>query len=317
VGSITDVAGILVGHDTDARATTGCTVVLCSPGTRGGVDVRGGAPGTRETDLLRPENTVDRVDAVMLSGGSAFGLGAAQGAMRFLQERGQGHPVGPLVVPIVVGAVIFDLLVGDAAWPGQDSGYDACTSATSDPPAQGSVGAGTGATVGKLRGAACSTKGGVGTASLRLGDGSTVGALMVVNAVGCVVDPASGRTIAGPRLDSGFADPADYLAFAAARQAAIGANTTIGVVATDASLDKAQLTRLAQMAHDGIALAVRPAHTPGDGDTIFALSTGRRTGEVDLTSLGVAAVQCVARAIVNAVEQATSRAGVPAIRDLR
>jgi L-aminopeptidase/D-esterase-like protein len=303
-GSICDVAGILVGHATDEVGLTGCTVILCAAGAVGGVDVRGAAPGTRETDLLRPEATVERVNAILLTGGSAFGLDAAAGIMRFLEERGLGYAVRSTVVPIVPGAVIFDLGLGDhRARPDAAMGLAACRSASAEPPAEGSVGAGTGATVGKARGMASAVKGGIGTASVRL-DGSTVGALVVVNAAGDVVDEA-GVVLAGARSDA----PGPHDA------PAVGANTTIGVVATDLPLDKAGATRLAQAAHDGLARAVRPAHTAFDGDTFFALSTaqeGARTWPVPM-AVSAAAADVVALAIRRAVRLAYGRGGVPGL----
>ncbi len=329
MGSICDVAGLIVGHDTDEVGVTGCTVVLpTSPeGAVGGVDVRGGAPGTRETDLLRPGNLVGRVHGVLLTGGSAFGLDAAAGVMQYLEERGVGFRVGDAVVPIVPSAVLFDLLVGGGrARPNAEAGMRACSHATSAPPAEGSVGAGTGATVGKLNGQALATKGGIGSASVRLADGTTVGALMAVNAVGQVVDLNTGRMLAGARrLDGpGFEPHEAYLGLGttgsgAGAALAAGANTTIGVVATDARLDQAGVTRLAQVAHDGLALAIRPAHTMYDGDTIFALSTGgsgvpRPASEH--AQLGAAAAWAAAEAIVRAVRAARGLGGVPAASEL-
>ncbi len=323
MGSICDVPGIMVGHDTDEVGVTGCTVVLCEGGAVGGVDVRGAAPGTRETDLLRPENTVDQVHAVLLSGGSAFGLDAAGGVMRFLEERGVGFRAGAAVVPIVPAAVLFDLLIGDSrARPNAEAGFRACQAASSEPLGEGSVGAGTGAVVGRLYGRGLATKSGIGSASMRLDGGVTVGAIVAVNAVGDVVDPSSGQVLAGARRPdgSGFAGPDAYLQLSAAPAlppVGSGASTVIGVVATDASLDKAAATRLAQVAHDGIALAVRPAHTPLDGDAIFALSLRReRQSEPNLAALGVAAVRVVAEAIVRAVRAARGLGGVPAAAEL-
>jgi L-aminopeptidase/D-esterase-like protein len=306
-GSICDVPGIAVGHATDEVGLTGCTVVLCEAGAVGGVDVRGAAPGTRETDLLRPESTVERVNAVLLTGGSAFGLDAAAGVMRFLEERGAGFPVRSTVVPIVPGAVIFDLGLGDPrARPDARLGLAACVAATTDPPAEGSVGAGTGATVGKGGGLARATKGGIGTASLRVGD-VTVAALVVVNAVGEVVDE-TGRVLAGVRPGTGVGEQDGP---------APGESTTIGVVATDLPLDKAGATRLAQAAHDGLARAVRPAHTAMDGDTFFALSTASgqpRTWPIPAAVSGAVA-DVVALAIRRAVRLARGRGGVPGLAD--
>ena len=324
-GSICDVGGLRVGHDTDGVGVTGCTVVLCEGGAVAGVDVRGGAPGTRETDLLRPENTVERVHAVLLTGGSAYGLDAAGGVMRYLEERGVGFPVGAALVPIVVGAVLFDLSIGDGrVRPDAAAGHRACMAATDRPILEGSVGAGTGATVGKLRGPALATKGGIGSASTQLDDGTVVGALVAVNAVGSVVDPASGRVLAGARRPDGAGlEPlAAYRALGTANLRGwpgpiAGANTTIGMVATDAPLDPARATHLARVAHDGLALSIRPAHTPFDGDTLFALSTARDPGPPgNLAALGVAAIEVVVEAVMRAVRAASGLGGIPAATEL-
>jgi L-aminopeptidase/D-esterase-like protein len=318
--AITDVPGIRVGHFTDREAATGCTVVLCEAGGVGGVDVRGSAPGTRETDLLSPTGLVQCAHAVLLTGGSAFGLAAATGVVRFLEERGIGHDTGLVRVPIVPGAVLFDLAIGSSAVrPDAESGYAACLAATDGPPAQGSVGAGTGATVGKLLGMAGATKGGVGTASLCLAGGIVVGAIVAVNSLGDVVDPQTGRVVAGARGADGYVSAVRHVLAAAAPTAMpgnVGTNTTIGVVATNARLDKAASNKVAQMAQDGVALAVRPAHTMRDGDALFALATGTSEATLDVSLLGIAAAEVVARAIVRAVTEATSVAGVPAARDL-
>jgi L-aminopeptidase/D-esterase-like protein len=319
--TITDVAGLAVGHFTHAARATGCTVVLCPQGAVAGVDVRGGSPGTRETDLLRPENTVDRVHALLLSGGSAFGLDAAGGVMRWLEEHGHGYAVGAVRVPIVPAAVIFDLWHGDARLrPDAAAGHAACIAASTQPPAQGSVGAGAGATVGKLFGIERAMAGGVGAASIRVG-GITVAALVVVNATGDVIDPASGEPIAGVRKS------ATSRQLLHATQAVLrgdlperlqaGAATTIGVVATDAALTKSQCAKLASMAHDGLARSVSPIHTPFDGDTIFALATGAAVAPAaTLGLLGVLAAEVTARAVRHAVEHARGRPGCPAARDL-
>lgn len=295
-GSLTDVAGLSVGHRTRTDRATGCSVVLCPQGAACGVDVRGGAPGTRETDLLRSENTVDRVHAVLLTGGSAFGLDAAGGVMRWLDERGHGLAVGSARVPIVPAAVLFDLWHGDARIrPGADDGYAACEAAMATAPAQGRVGAGAGAAVGKLYGFEQSSPGGIGTASLRVG-AFTVGALVAVNAVGDVLDER-GQVLAGRgatrRLLAGDG-PARLMA---------GMATTIGVVATDAALGKAQCNKLAQLAHHGLSRAIDPI-TPHDGDTLFALATGTAGRAGDLAALGALAAEAVARAIRNAVRAA-------------
>lgn len=314
-GGITDIAGIRVGHYTDREAATGCTAILCGEGAVAGVDVRGSAPGTRETDLLRPMNLVDRVHAVLLSGGSAFGLDAAGGVVRYLEERGVGFEMAAVRVPLVPAAILFDLAVGRAdVRPGPDDGYQACLNAADGKVEEGSVGAGTGATVGKLLGPKLATKGGIGTASASAAGGITVAALMAVNAVGDVVAP-DGRIVAGTRRpEGGWADSSRLLREGGGFAPPAAANTTIGVVATDAALTKEQVNKLAQMAQDGIARAVRPCHTMYDGDVIFALSLGDKTG--DVSAVGSVAAEVVAEAIVRAVTQATSLAGVPAVADL-
>ena len=278
--AITDVSGISVGHFTNREAATGCTVVLCPEGAVAGVDVRGSAPGTRETDLMRPGNLVQQVHAILLSGGSAFGLDAASGVMRYLEERGFGFKMGAGVVPIVPAAIIYDLgLVTHEVRPGAEDGYTACINATDDPPEEGSVGAGTGATVGKVLGRDRATKGGLGTSSIDLG-GITVGALAVVNAIGDVVDPDTGRVVAGPRDEDnrGFLRTTDILTNPKSNIEPQSAptNTTLAVVATNAALNKEQANKLAQMGHDGLALAVRPCHTMADGDVVFCLASGQQ-----------------------------------------
>jgi L-aminopeptidase/D-esterase-like protein len=303
-GAITDVPGIEVGHFTDTRRPTGCTAIIARAGAVAGVDVRGAAPGTRETDLLEPANHVQQVHAVMLSGGSAWGLDAASGAMRWLEEHGVGLDVGAGLVPIVPAAVLFDLHVGDArARPDAAAGYAACAAATSAPPAEGNVGAGTGACVGKVFGMQHAMKGGVGSASVTV-DGVTVGALIACNAVGDVVDPDTGLPLAGARTEDGRAlrdirrallrgePPHTLLA---------GTNTTIGAIATDAALTKAQAQRLAVAGHDGLARATNPAHTQLDGDTLFALATGRAPRHPGMLVLAAMAAEAVARATVRAV----------------
>ena len=331
-GSLTDTPGVAVGLCADAANGSGCAVALALEGAVGGVDVRGASPGTRETDLLRSENTVALVNAVVLSGGSAYGLSAADGVMRFLEERGVGHRVGSHIVPIVPAAIIFDLGVGDGSVrPGAAEGYAAALAATADPEAQGSVGAGTGATVGKALGRERAMKGGQGSASLDLGDGLTLSALMVVNAVGGVHDPDSGELLAGPRgpdgapmesaaiyADHAYGKGADHAYGKGAGQAGpqpLG-NTTIGVVATNLKLTKAQANRLATVAHDGIALAVRPAHTPHDGDTMFALATGEIDAPEEFTRLCALTPTVVARAIVSAIVHAESLHGFPSYQEI-
>ncbi len=308
---ITAVPGIKVGQVTDAGALTGCTVILTGDGAACGVDVRGGAPGTRETDLLRPGHLVDRVHAVLLSGGSAYGLDAAGGVMRYLEELGTGFDVGVTRVPIVPAAVLFDLNVGDhRIRPDAAMGYRACQNA-GGPVQQGSHGAGTGAMVGKILGMSQTMRGGTGSAVARLSCGSVVGALACVNAFGDVRDPASGLIAAGARdPDTGqFLDTASALASGHDPGFSGGGltSTTIAVVATDAKLDAAGATRLAIMAHDGMARAISPCHTMYDGDTVFVLSTGER--RVSLNSLGAAACEVLARAIYNGVHRAGSPEG--------
>ncbi len=322
-GAITDVAGIEVGHFTDPRRPTGCSVVLARGGAVAGVDVRGAAPGTRETDLLEPGNLVDHVHGVLLSGGSAFGLDAATGVMRWLEAQRIGLDVGTALVPIVPAAVLFDLHVGDAAIrPDADAGYQACANASRAHPDEGCVGAGTGATVGKLFGMPFAMKGGIGTASITL-DGVTVGALIACNALGDVVDPDTGALIAGARTADGAAlrdTRRALLRGEPPRPILAGTNTTIGVIATDAPLTKAQARRLALMGHDGLARSINPVHTLSDGDTLFALGTGLAGKSLGMMVLGVMAAEAVARATVRAVQAAKSLAldglTLPAAADL-
>jgi len=314
-------AGLKVGHFTDPRRPTGCTVVLCGEeGAVAGVDVRGAAPGTRETDLLRPDNLVERAHAVLLTGGSAFGLDAAGGVMRWLEERGIGLPVGPCKVPIVPTAVLFDLWVGDGrVRPDGQAGYAACDAAGDGPVAQGSVGAGAGALVGKLYGVQRAMKGGIGCASITV-DGITVAALIAVNAIGDVIDPATGRPLAGARTADGRAllGSTDAIARGELPPALIaGGATTIGVIATDAVLTKAQANKLATMAHDGLARTIDPVHTMSDGDTLFALATGRAGRSAHLTWLGALAARATAQAVLNAIEHASGLPGWPSAHELR
>jgi L-aminopeptidase/D-esterase-like protein len=321
-GSLTDVEGIQVGHFTDKRRPTGCTVILCENGATGGVDVRGGAPGTRETDLLNPVMTVQQAFAIMLSGGSAFGLDAASGAMRYLDEKGIGYAVGPTIrVPIVPAAILFDLGVG-GSWkirPTAESGYQACQAASTAKVQEGNVGAGAGATVGKMFGAKYAMKTGIGTASIRVGDtGVVVAAIVAVNAVGDIYDPQTAKIIAGARAENGHGF---RNAMAQVRQGygvllPNGTNTTIGVVATNAKMDKDQTTKVAQMAHDGYGRAINPTHTPADGDTIFALATGTSSARVNYGMIGALAADAMARAIVRSATQATGIPGYPSYRDL-
>jgi L-aminopeptidase/D-esterase-like protein len=318
--SITDVPGILVGHMQDLQAITGCTVVLCKEGAVGGVSQYGGAPGTRETDLLRPLHMVEKVHAVLLAGGSAFGLDAAGGVMAYLEEQRIGFDVGVTRVPIVPAAILFDLTIGSAAVrPDAKMGRAACEAATSGPIEQGSVGAGTGACVGSIFGPSYQMKGGIGTASIDLGGGLVVGALVAVNCFGDVVDPASGQIIAGarkPPKGETFADTLETLRSFIGKAVMHFAvrNTVIGVVATNAKLTKEQTNKVAQMAQDGIARAIRPAHTMFDGDTLFALATGQKAADVNL--IGAYAAEAVVQAIINGVRMASSLGGRPAVRDL-
>ena len=295
--TLTAIKGIKVGHATDSSARTGCTVILCPAGATAGVDVRGAAPGTRETDALRSGRLVQKAHAVLLTGGSAFGLDAAGGVVQYLEAHNVGFPAGPVRVPIVPAAVIFDLGVGDASVrPNREMGYQACLNATDEPVAMGAVGAGTGATVGKAPGVKPSP-GGVGSACVRLDSGLVVAAIVVVNALGNVVHPENGEILAGGKENGGFVDITDRLLDADIVQ---GTNTTIGVVATNATLISAEVNRVAEMAHDGMARAVRPAHTMFDGDTLFALATGAHTGS-SVNTVGILAAEVVAKAIVNAV----------------
>jgi len=307
-GTLTDVAGLEVGHFTDTRRPTGCSVVIAREGAVAGVDVRGAAPGTRETDLLQPGNLVEKVHAVLLSGGSAWGLDAASGVMRWLEEHTIGLQTGYGLVPIVPAAVVFDLGVGDARIrPDAQAGYQACAAASRLPSAQGNVGAGAGALVGKLFGIARAMKGGVGSASLTV-DGITVAALVVCNAMGDVFDPANGQLLAGARTANGKsllnardALLAGQLSGEKPHTLMAGTNTTIGVVATDAVLTKPQAQRLAQVAHDGLARSINPVHTLLDGDTLFALGTGHSGKTANPLLLATMAAEVTARAVVNAV----------------
>lgn len=319
-GTLTDVPGIRVGHYTDPRRATGCTVVLCPDGTVGGVDVRGAAPGTRETELLQPHAAVSEVHAVLLSGGSAYGLDAATGVMQWLEQHGTGLEIANQRVPIVPAAIIFDLWHGDGhIRPDAVAGHAACQAARNTAVVQGSVGAGTGATVGKLWGVGRAMKGGVGSASVMV-EGVTIGALAVVNALGDVLDPTSGQPIAGARTDDGARlqnSMATLLRGEVPLPLQAGQATTLVVVATDATLTKAQAQKLAQMAHDGLARSINPVHTMGDGDVVFALATGEvHVAAPSLTLLGSVAAEVTARAVVNAVQHAHSLPGIPAIRDM-
>ncbi len=324
LNTITDVEGIRVGHDTDLDNATGCTVILCPPeGAVAGVDVRGPAPATRETDLLRPAHLVERVHAILLTGGSAFGLEAAAGVMKYLEENDIGFETRVARVPIVPAAAIFDLALGSATIrPTAYSGYRAALAAKSGVVAEGNVGAGTGATVGKTLGMEFATKGGLGTASVEIGNGIIVGALVVVNAFGDVVDPRTGEIRAGARAPNGtgWLDSARALRSATAPAARGFTNTTIGVVATNVALTKEQVNLVALMAHDGYARAIRPAHTLFDGDAIFALSAGHARGDAESTfsvsAIGHAAAEVIAAAIGRAVRAASALHGVPSWKEV-
>lgn len=308
--TLTAVPGIRVGHATDLDAITGCTAIICPPNTVGGVDVRGGAPGTRETALLDPLRNVQIVNAIMLSGGSAYGLATADGAMRYLEEQGSGYVTGlGFLVPIVPAAILFDLAVGRGdVRPTAAMGYAACASATSDPVEQGSIGAGTGCRIGAMLGNGLATKGGIGSASVDLGGGLIVAALCAVNAVGDVLDEG-GQILGGLRsAEGGFVGVLNALRQMPRPAASEGENTIIGVVATNARLTKVQANKVAQMAHDGLARAVSPAHTMYDGDTIFALATGEIEADVNL--VGAYAAEVTATAIRNGVRAATTLGGV-------
>ncbi len=302
--SITDVAGIEVGHCTDLRRPTGCTVILARDGAVAGVDVRGAAPGTRETELLHPSNLVDRVHAIMLAGGSAWGLDAAGGAMRWLEENNIGLNVGFGLVPIVPAAVLFDLPVGDASIrPDADAGYQACVGASNKPPAEGNVGAGTGALVGKVFGLNRAMRGGIGSAAITV-DGITVGAIIACNAMGDVMDPGTGQVLAGARTPDGAAlinSRNAILNGETPKPVLAGTNTTIGVIATNAILTKAQAQRLALVSHDGLARSINPVHTQSDGDTLFALGTGKAGKTAGMLLLSMLAAEATARAVVRAV----------------
>jgi L-aminopeptidase/D-esterase-like protein len=329
--TLTAVPGLKVGHHTLTERPTGCTVILADGDVVGGVSQRGGAPGTRETDLLNPLNMVDKVNAIVLAGGSAFGLDAATGTVRWLEEHNIGWPAGPSRVPIVPAAILFDLGVGGnpKIRPTADCGYKAAEAATANPVQEGSIGAGAGATVGKLSGtperdgypagSRKPTKAGIGSAAIVLPNGLVVAAIVAVNAVGDIIDPSTGKVVAGVRNpDNTFADARKILRSGSAfRPPRAGENTTIGVVATNAKLTKAQATRMALMADDGYARAISPSHTTGDGDTIFSLATGRWDGSSDITLIGALAAEAMADAIVRAATQATSAAGIAAVRDLK
>jgi len=317
MGGLTSIPGFKVGHAQDMDALTGCTVILCPPNTVGGVDQRGGAPGTRETDLLHPMHLVNQVTAILLTGGSAFGLDAAAGVMRYCEENKMGFDASYATVPIVPAAVLFDLGIGDPnVRPDAEMGYQACLNASEDPSAEGNVGAGTGATVGKVLSPKMSTKSGIGTAVVDLGGGGKVAAIVAVNAFGDVVDPENGEIIAGARGIKGYADTLKVMKSFVGRKVmgfSTGPdNTVIGVVATNVKLNKEQITRVAQMAHNGLARTIRPAFTLLDGDTVFALSSGEV--EMDLNIVGAYAAIAYQEAILSAVRNAEKAGGVPAAK---
>ena len=317
--TLTAVSGLKVGHHTLANTASGCTVILAEGGATAGVDIRGMAPASAETELLDPVNLVQQVHAITLSGRSAFGLDARSGVMRYLEEQRIGFAFGKAFVPIVPAASLFDLGVGDPMIrPTAECGYQAARAADSLPVKEGSVGAGAGATIGKAAGMARAMKAGIGSAAITINGGLTVAALVVVNAFGDVIDPSTGRVVAGIRTADGrsFADARTLLRNGAIRFDGTG-NTTLGVVATNATLTKTQATRVAQMAHDGYARAISPVHTPVDGDMIFALATNARAGGADVGVIGALAAEVMADAIVRAARQATGVQGIPAIRDLK
>jgi L-aminopeptidase/D-esterase-like protein len=314
------IPGVEVGHFTDHRRPTGCTAILFRKGAVAGVDVRGAAPGTRETDLLNPINTVQEVHAIMLSGGSAFGLETAAGAMRYLEQEGIGFKVGKQIVPIVPAAILFDLGVGDGhIRPDAAAGHAACKAASAAPMQEGSVGAGAGATIGKYFGPGSMMKSGIGTSTLTVGStGVMVQAIVAVNAVGDVVNPVTGHIIAGARKPDGrgFIDTMAAMREGKTASDVAGKNTTIGVVITNAAFDKAQMTKIAQMAHDGLARCINPVHTPMDGDTIFAASTGALKTSMNHGVVGAIAAEVLSAAVLRAVKLATGVLGIPAYRDL-
>ena len=329
--SLTDVLGIKVGHFTSQQRPTGCTAVLCEAGAVAGVDVRGSAPGTRETDLLNPTNTVQHVHAIMLTGGSAYGLDTATGAMRYLEEHGIGFkidspaqgtkPRARIVVPIVPAAVLFDLEVGDPkVRPNAESGYQACQGANTRSVLEGNVGAGAGATVGKAFGMQFAMKSGLGSAGIKVGTSEiVVAALVVVNALGDVINPKNGKILAGARTPDGrgFRDSMAEILRGYQILPPAGANTTLGVVATNVAFDKAKMTKIAQMAQDGLARTINPVHTPSDGDTVFALSTGSLKLNVNHGHIGAIAAEVISQAVIRAVILAKSIPGLPGYEEIR
>ena len=319
--TLTAIKGLLVGHYTDLEAATGCTVIICPEGVVTGVDVRGSSPGTRGAALLNPVNSAPVVHAILLTGGSAYGLDAAGGVMRWLEEKNIGFDVTVGVVPIVSAAVLFDLVIGRFdVRPGPTEGYAACQTATAEPVAEGNVGAGTGATVGKVLGPPQATKGGIGSASCKIAGGITVAALVAVNAFGDVVASGDDKIIAGARhpAGGGFVNTVKRIhGDLSGTMLDYGQNTTLAVVATDAVLTNAEATKVAQMAHDGLAQTIRPVHTMLDGDAVFALSTGQTGKTADINAIGVVAASVLAKAVIRAVDQAEGLAGIPAANELK
>jgi len=325
---LTDFPGIKVGHASDFEGITGCTVILCETGATAAVDQRGGGPGTREIALLNPVNHVEKIHAVLLAGGSAFGLDAAAGVMQYLEENNIGYQTGVARIPIVPAAILFDLNIGNPkARPTPEMGYLACKKASETDPEQGSVGAGTGATIGKIMGMNYATKSGIGNASINLEDGLKVSAIVAVNAIGDVFDPEQGKIIAGVRRNiknsgsaknqSKFSDTLEIMKSPIGKtlfNKAEKANTVIGVVITNANFNKTSMTKVAQMAQNGLVRSIRPANTMHDGDTIFALSSGKKIANLNL--VGALAAQVVQKAVHNAVKNATTLGGIPAISDL-
>ena len=321
VNNVTAVPGITVGQFTLGERPTGCTVILAANGATGAVDVRGGAPGTVETDLLAAHNTVERVNAVFLSGGSAHGLAVRDGIDKFLYEKKVGYKTGAGLVPIIPGAILYDLGIGNRPdlWPGADCGYKAAASAKAGAIEEGSVGAGAGATVGKMMGGGRAMKGGIGSAALVMADGLIVAAIVAVNAVGSVIDPRTGKPVAGVRTADGrgLEDPFGLVRRGVLQTGPAREATTIGVVVTNARLTKAQAQKAVEMAHDGMARAIVPSHTPSDGDTLFIMATGDRTSESNVGTIGALAAEAVADAILRAVRMARSLPGYPAASDIR
>ncbi|MCF6466171.1 P1 family peptidase [Clostridium sp. Cult2] len=314
----TDIDGIKVGHAQDLGAATGCTVIICEEGATAGVDVRGGSPGTRETDLLDPQNLVDKIHAVMLSGGSAFGLDAASGAMKYLEERDIGFDVQVTKVPIVCSAVLFDLVVGDyRVRPNLEMGYQACVNATNKECPNGNIGAGTGATVGKFLGIERAMKGGLGSFAVQIGD-LKVGAIVAVNALGDIINPETGEILAG-LLDENQEKPVGTENIMAEKYSEkkniFSGNTTIGLVATNGIFTKSEANKLASMSHNGYARTMRPAHSIFDGDTIFTMATGKI--EADINVVGFLAARTMERAVINAIKSAESAYGFKSYKELR